>query len=539
MTKATEGLRFAPLIRVSTEGQEDKKQSLLDQTAAIKQYVQFLGGTIVGWQYCGQEHSTPDHERKKLDQLLADCSKNKFDAVMVYDASRWSRDTYKHKEAAKVFKEHGIRFFTGTIELDLFNPTSEVVLDMQVVLAEHQAKIQKLKSITSRIGKAKRGIPSAGKLPYGRTYDEKKGWSVDKEKQKKIQWAAERYLAGDSIPVLAETLGMNIANLWKILNKRSGDKWELRFKAKDLNVDETVIIEMPRLLDEQSIQAIHERADAQRTYTHGEIKHRYLLSRMIFCAKCGGALFGQTNHSGTRHYRHTKHRKPNDCHLEKFVPADLIENAVLLHLVQTFGDVELIQRAVERATPDMSKIEKLTEEQNNLQRELKKVLGQKDNVIDMVADGLLSKDEVKSRMDKLRDRESSIQGRLASIEAQLQSVPDPSKVKRLSKLGIKVLADMTRNSPDMIFKKSYEWKRNLVEHAFGGRDTKAQRLGVYISETGNPNHPWSFEIRGVLESTILGLPLKDGYLEEAFKLDPYYQDVEAELREIKTSFAWR
>ena len=55
-------LRFAPLIRVSTEGQEKKSESLRTQTTQIKQYVKSLGGIIPEhcWKYSGQEHATPE-----------------------------------------------------------------------------------------------------------------------------------------------------------------------------------------------------------------------------------------------------------------------------------------------------------------------------------------------------------------------------------------------------------------------------------------------------------------------------------------------
>jgi hypothetical protein len=64
----TKRLRFAPLIRVSTEDQEKQGESLKSQEKEIRQYVKFLKGTIPEqcWQYCGQEHATPDYERKKL-----------------------------------------------------------------------------------------------------------------------------------------------------------------------------------------------------------------------------------------------------------------------------------------------------------------------------------------------------------------------------------------------------------------------------------------------------------------------------------------
>jgi len=531
-------LRFAPVIRVSTEGQERKGESLRTQTMQINHYVETLKGTIPGhcWRYVGQEHATPNQERKKLDRLLADSDKNLFDAVIVCDASRWSRDNLKSKTGLEILRKNGIRFFVGMMEYDLFNPEHSFYLGMSAEIGELQARQQSLKSITNRIERSKRGLPTCGKLPYGRTFDkETNTWGIDPDKQARIKQAAERYLAGESLPQIASSLGMNTTNLWKVLNHRSGDTWRQTFNVPNLNIDETVDIQIPRLLDEETITAIHERARANKTYTHGEIKHRYLLSRMIFCDKCGYTLFGQTNHNSKRYYRHPRHRK-KDCKLQKWVPADLIENSVLIHLVQTFGDIEALRRSIEKATPDMEKLKRLEDEQEALLTELKKVTARKNNVVDMVADGLLSKEEVKARMEPLRAQESSIQSRLLIIEEQLENAPDPAQVKKLSELGMRVMKDATKN-PKLIFKKSYQWKRNLLEHAFAGTDAKKQRFGVYVKETGNDDQPWEFEIKGLLENTILGLPLTDEYLEGAFKLDPEFQDISKELKNIRDTIS--
>ncbi len=529
-------LRFAPIIRVSTEQQEKKGESLRTQTAQVRQYVKSLGGVIPDhcWRYSGQEHATPGQERQKLDKLLADSSKGLFDAVIVCDASRWSRDNLKSKTGLETLRANGRRFFVGTMEYDLFNPEHSFFLGMSAEIGELQAKQQALKSITNRIERAKRGRPSSGKLPFGRTWSEEEGWGLDAKKAESIRRAAQRYLDGEGAAQIASSLGMNLANFWKILNHRSGTKWQVHFRAKHLNIDETVEIAVPPLLDEQTIEAIHERARANRTYLRGELKYRWLLGRMVFCAHCGYALFGQVNHGRRRYYRHPQHRK-DGCSLQKWVPADLIENSVLLHLIQTFGDVELIRRAVERATPDMAKVEALTQERADMGQELKNIANGKDRVVGMVADGLLSKEEVKARMEKLRARESHIQERLSVIEAQLESTPDPAKVRRLSKLAVGVLKDATANRPAAVFEKPYKWKRNLVEHAFSGRDAGGRRLGVYVGETGNPEQPWSFEVRGMLESTVLGLPLPDDYLEEAFYLDAEFHNIPEELRSIRAA----
>ncbi len=65
-------LRFAPLVRVSTEAQERMGESLRTQQAQIEQAVKALNGTLISdpWRYSGQEHSTPGFERKRFDLLL-------------------------------------------------------------------------------------------------------------------------------------------------------------------------------------------------------------------------------------------------------------------------------------------------------------------------------------------------------------------------------------------------------------------------------------------------------------------------------------
>lgn len=526
-----ETLRFAPIIRVSTERQEARGESLRTQKTQITEYVESLHGVIPDtcWQYSGQEHATPGQERLKLEKLLEDSGKGIFDAVIVCDASRWSRDNAKSKEGLKILRDNEIKFFVGTMEFDLFNPAQKLYLGMSAEIGEFQAKEQSRKSINSRIHRAKRGVPTSGWLPYGRTWNkETEKWGIDYDKKLIIEQSAQRYLAGESLIKIAQTFDMDFTNLWSILNKRSGTEWPCRFHYE--NINEKVIMTIPRLLDDDTINAIHKMAKAKKTYTHGHSKNKYLLSRMIFCSRCGYALFGNTDtRTGKKYYRHARY--PNkECKVHKFVPASEIESAVLIQLVRTLGDVERINNAIKQATPDISKVKSLEKEQTNLTNEAKKIIIQKDKVVDKVAEGLLTDTEVKTKLDKLRAREASINTRLINITEELNSVPDPVKVKRLTALGIKVLRDVTKNSPEKIFKKSYEWKRNLIEHAFAGTDVRGKRFGVYVDKTEDG---WKFEIRGTLESTILSLPLSDQYLINAFHLDSEYQDIKEELNKIR------
>jgi site-specific DNA recombinase len=521
-----ETLRFAPIIRVSTERQEKQGESLLTQENQIKDYVKSLNGTIPDycWQYKGQEHATPGQERKRLEKLLADSSKRIFDAVIVCDASRWSRDNLKSKEGLKILRDNGIRFFVGTMEYDLYNPEHSFYLGISAEIGELQAHQQSDKSIRNRINKAKRGIPTCGAKPYGRTFDKKtEKWGIDDNKKKIIEQAAERYLQGESLKSIASSFNMDFTNLWDILSQRSGIDWPCHFKYG--NIDEMVIMTIPRLLEDDVISAIHQKGIAKKTYDHGEIKNKYLLSRMIFCSKCGKGYFGFTNRSGRQYYRHLQHSKI-PCKPHKFVPAIELENSILIALVKTLGDVERVKNAIKQATPDLTKVDQLSDEKEQLINQLNKIAVRKEKIIDKIGEGLISDDDVKKNMTKLKDREASINNRLTTIESELTNIPTPERIKSLTTLGIAILKIATKHNPIYFLKKPFEYKHNLLQHAFGGTDSKGTRLGVYIEDT---DKGWNFQIHGALETTLLSLPLSREYLIETFAIDeksPEEEDIE-------------
>ncbi len=508
-------LRFAPLIRVSTEKQANKGESLRTQNAQIRQYVKSLDGVIPDncLVYSGQEHATPDIERVKLERLLHDSSKDKFDAVIVCDASRWSRDNLKSKEGLNVLRKHGIRFFVGTMEYDLYNPEHNFILGMSAEVGELQARQQSLKSITNRIEKARRGIPTGGKIPHGRTYDkETNQWGIDSEKKKNIEWAAREYLNGESLVEISKVLGMNFTNLWKILTKRSGSEYEISFKAPKLNINETVSIQIPPLLDRETILAIKKQAQANKTYHHGEMKYQYLLSRMVFCKHCGYALMGQTNHGKTQYYRHPRQRK-NECTVNSFIPAKALGEAVITALLQTFGDVERIEKAMQKAIPDFSKINQMHDDLTHLEDKKKIVIQQRDRLVKLAAIGALSDDEVTKQIKSFREQLKSLQESIYILEQDLETVPDVAQIKKQSLFAGRVLVDIlkhpSKKAIDKMLAAPFEKQRKLIEYAFSGKDRKGNRLGVYVEKTNDPANPWKFEIRAILDQVI------DFYLDEA------------------------
>jgi DNA invertase Pin-like site-specific DNA recombinase len=199
----TKPLRFASLIRVSTEKQEKEGESLATQRENNGRDVERLGGHIIET-YGGQEHATAGWEKKEVNRLLADAGKGKFDAVIVAFHSRWLRDNEKSEAGLDVLKRHGIRFFVGASEKRLHEPADTLMLRINVAFSQYQSEESRKISLEVRIKRARDGRPTSGKLPFGRTYSVKGGWGVDPDKHDMIRDVAERYLAGESLPDLAK-----------------------------------------------------------------------------------------------------------------------------------------------------------------------------------------------------------------------------------------------------------------------------------------------------------------------------------------------
>jgi len=498
-TAMTKKLRFAPLIRVSTESQEKRGESLKVQKQQIEEYVRILNGTIhkACWKYSGQEHATVDQERAKLDALLEDSGKDIFDAIICCDASRWSRDNRKSKEGLETLRKNGIRFFVGTTEYDLFNPEQTFFLSLAVEIGEFHANQQALKSIVSRIERAKRGIPTAGKLPYGRTFDKATGkWGIDEDKKHKIERIAREYLDGAKAEKLAKKNGMNYPNLLKILKHRSGNKWEIRIRSKKLNIDETVVIKIPRLLPDDVIKAIHQRARANKTYTKGETKYPYPLSSLIFCGHCGYVMFGQVNHLKKRYYRHPRGRN-HGCDLFNYIPAEIIEDSVLFNLFHLFGDQGKMEQAAKDAIPNFEQIQDMKTQIISDQEELKKINRKKEKLIDAIEDSGMDQN-IKTRLQKHKEREALLKEEITDLSSRISEFPSEEEISMRSELIQRTMESYYRG-PEHLKNMTMNDKKTFFQSIFGGMDRDGNRYGVRVYQyEKDGKKKWEFKLIGNL-----------------------------------------
>jgi DNA invertase Pin-like site-specific DNA recombinase len=534
MQKNGKALRFAALVRVSTETQERQGDSLRTQRSSIERDVLKLAGRVVDW-YGGQEHGTAGWERKELDRLLSDASKGKFDAVIVAYADRWSRDNSRSKAGLETFRQHGVRFFVGATEHDLCDPSHRFILGMHAEVGEFLARQSAKKSIEVRIEKARRGYPTCGKLPFARTFDPKTGsWGIDPIKVEQIREIAERLLKGESLNKLSADYGMNHSNLSKTLHHHCGASWSYRLQDENLNIDETITLQVPRLLDDRTIAAVKQVLSANQTYIRsgGRRVNDYLLSDFIFCGQCGHALTGQTIHSnrgkadrtasaGDAYYRHGRKHGAKQCPIRPrpWIPARQIEQAALKDLFQLVGNPAAIERAVGAAMPDVTKARR---EAARLQAELDKAHKQRGRVVDAIADGVLDNSEAKVKLHEIGQREDYLATQLSKVRTSLEQIP--------TKEGLQCYVERVRDAMGtaifvydsdgntyaggndmqsflhLMEPEQASDRRRLLETVLRTPTPDGKPSGVYVHMTRGSQRPYRYEIHGAIRWQVSGMP---------------------------------
>lgn len=469
---ATKPLRFAILIRVSTEKQEKRGESLLTQRKQLVAAVKSLGGVLVT---CygdeGHEHATRGWEREQLKRLLQDAGRNPrpFDALMVTDPSRWSRDHVQSEQDLEYLNTKGIRFFTLTTEHDLNSEDARLFLRLSSVINGYAARVAVRKSIENRIERAKRNIPTAGSKPFGRRFDKETGkWSVDKSAQKEMQAIATRLLNGERMVDVARAYQVGEVTLYARL-KRAGRKFPQRFKNHMIEID------VPPLLDARTLNALRRQMERNRTYHRQQPKHRYLLGRLVFCEHCGSGLSGQTQH-GVRYYRHLSKAHPSyktDCPFTGFVRAFDLEREVMYKLEQLADDPIALAHAIEEAIPNREEVIANRERLAAIEEEISRVRTARSRILNQIERDTISEQQASKKLTELKLREQKLDDDRGRLELALATVPKKETIERIRRRKITTARERSDR----------KWKdrRELAESMFDGKTIEGRRLGVYVS----------------------------------------------------------
>jgi len=492
-------MRFAILCRVSTEGQEKEGVSLEVQQKTLTECIKSLGGTCVK-SYIGTESAMGIKERPIYEELLADCSKNLFDAIMVWDLSRWSRNPEKSRYGLAILKKNNIRLFIQSTEHNLNNPETDLIVGILNELNAFTVNQQTTKAMASKIELAKRGWPITNG-PHGRRLvhkDKSKNavYEVIPEYKEQAEKIYDLYVnQGLGVDRIANMMDIHKAQLRAILFEYSGNEWIQKIQYNGENL--TFIAPVPPLLTDEQIEQARHKASSNKKFNSR--KHNYLLGGLIKCGVCKTHYVGSGSGDSKkiRYYYHSKQFRAEIC--IKSIQVRTIETAVIEAISELFSSTTNLKLAIENAIGvSKDRKELLIRRIEELKKMLNKLDTEKDRLVQAVKKGLLDDADISKEMTQIKLDTLETRDQLKSYSDQLKTlmieVPDDLHL-RIQRYYKRLCNDEGYFITDW----SYESQQRLINWFFGiGKDN-----GVFI--TRNNDGCIDYIVKGALASSLLGI----------------------------------
>ena len=358
-------LRAALYLRVSTARQAEHDVSIPDQKRQGETYCASRGYQLVET-YVEPGASATNDRRPEFQRMIeAGTSKPApFDVVIVHSFSRFFRDHFELEFYVRKLAKNGVKLVSITQEMG-DDPMHVMMRQIMALFDEYQSKENAKHVIRALKENARQGFWNGSLPPIGyrvvaaeqRGAKVKKKLEMDPLHAETVRLIYRLALHGDGAKGQ-----MGVKNIVSHLNRnriftRDGGRWGIgqvhriltrrtymgehefnkRAKSKELKpVSEIVVVPVPPLINRETFDAVQALLKARHpTVTPSAvISGPTMLTGLIHCAKCGGAMTIRTGKGGRyRYYACSMKARQGPTACEGMaVPMDKLDDLVASHL---------------------------------------------------------------------------------------------------------------------------------------------------------------------------------------------------------------
>ena len=482
-------MRAAAYARYSTNKQTEN--SIEYQLAKIEEYCAGHNIEIVAT-YPDEAKSGFNTDRPKFQEMLAAAHRHEFDAVVIYDTSRGSREVGDWFNFRRQMMELNINVISATQTLGDITNSNDFLLELISVGMGHREVLEsRQKSIAGVAVKAKSGVFLGGTAPLGYDIQDQK-YIVNPVEAEAVRTIFRMYGDGSSYNDILSAVGHVTGKHGRPLGKNSlhsiltneryigtytWNKREVkRFRkwAGGKPNPNCVRIEdaIPAIIDEVTWEKVQKRMKDNKRNATNKAKHTYLLTGLIECEECGGTYVGHTsrNKKGyeTRYYVCGNRYRTHTCQGPS-INADLLESEVVDCVRQYLDNIDISDEArriadmVNGSTPDL-RAERM---------ELADINAKLANGLKALLNGFDDIPELHDEMDRLRVRKSELEDIIGRRQARRSDV-DAKDIERLFRRSVENMdKDMARVLKEHISK--------IYAHTDG---TFSINVGVHLNGCG-------------------------------------------------------
>lgn len=430
--------------RYSTDKQTDN--SIAYQKDAILRYCMEHNLALQRF-YVDEGATGTNLERKGLQELIGAAKRKEFDAVIVYDISRGSRDIGDWFNFRSLMFEFGVTVISVKQKLgDIMNPNDFLQEAIGVTFAQFEVLQARSKSIAGSKQRASECKFMGGTPPLG--YDVVDGHYVINEMEARwVRIIHLMYVMGSTYKEIIKTIPearskrgnpLNENSLHTILKNPRYDGTYI-WNEKEHKVmstwaggtpkpeEEVTRIKngMPAIVTPEIKREVMDRMADRSFGGRNAAKRDYLLSGLIECELCGSTYYGRTS-KNKKGYETTSYACGNKYNYKrngaekctaKNINANDIETFVVTHLKHYLKTADFTQVAQEISRQINSASADLKTEKS----ELAKINSQLHNGMKAVLDGMYFP-ELQAEMDRLRVRKNELEDIINRAESERPTV---------------------------------------------------------------------------------------------------------------------
>ena len=398
-------MRAVAYARYSTANQQET--SIAAQIEGIRAFCDRQGLELSPMLYIDEARSGMNTDRPGFQRLVADARDRKFDAVVVYDVSRGSRNIADWFYFRQEMQALNVKVFSATNQLgDVDDPNAFLIEMISVGMGQHMVLQSRQKSIAGKRIRAGRGLFCGGNAPLG--YNIVDGhYVVNEAEARAVEHIFTRYAAGATYGQILEDLermgvrskygnrierpGLNnILNNERYTGKFVWFDREERHMHRHVGRDnpDKIIVEdaIPPIIDQELFDQVQERLHSNRARIRPAY-HDYLLSGKIRCGECGSAMSGITTRSKGHEYSRyicLGKRIEKRCTLKNVNAAEL-EESVLQGIRDQLLNEDVIATAVDHLFEKLS-LKDAPADVKSLQSQLMHVRKKDHNIAEAIAE---------------------------------------------------------------------------------------------------------------------------------------------------------
>ncbi len=378
--------------------------------------MQKRGYTIVRF-YEDRAQSGKTANRTAFKQMITDCSKGEFDAIVVHKLDRFARNRYDSAHYKYIIKSNNVKLFSVVERLDS-SPESVILESVLEGMAEYYILNLAREVEKGRTENALKCVHVGGIPPLGYDVDNiTKKLVINETEAKAVKLIFKKVIDGYSYGDILNELNLKgyktkvgskfgKNSLFSILKNEKYTGTYIYNKSAKANPatkkrnghkykSEEEIIKIPNgcpaIITQEEFDKVQELLKLRKQRAGSfKSKETYLLSGKIYCGECGSAYVGNSRHATDTHpqyvsYRCTHKNGKIKCHTGE-INRDLIDSSVLGLVSKVVFDESRVKELVS-AYKDYYNAQDDTyrSEIDRLQKEIKKISNQISNTVNAIA----------------------------------------------------------------------------------------------------------------------------------------------------------